>query len=85
MDRRSFIASSAAVGVSLVSGYKTPKIHAAKIPQQKPFNLKYAPSIGSFQKHAGSDIGTESGREKMKTGLSALVHIFTTNGDNLYS
>jgi hydroxypyruvate isomerase len=56
MDRRSFIASSIAAGASLAAGIYPLTAKAAKKPSHKPFNLKYAPSIGSFSHHAGKDM-----------------------------
>lgn len=56
MDRRSFIASGITAGVSLAAGVNPITAKAAQKPSQKPFNLKYAPSLNSFWRHAGKDM-----------------------------
>ena len=55
MDRRSFIAASAAAGVSLGTIINPSTSQAAEKPSRKPFNLKYAPHFGMFGHHAGKD------------------------------
>lgn len=56
MDRRSFMASGIAAGVSLAAGINPVTAKAAKKTSQKSFNLKYAPSVNSFWNHAGKDM-----------------------------
>ncbi len=55
MDRRSFIASGIAAGVTMNSVSSTSTAKETSKPAVKGFKLKYAPSLGSFKHHAGKD------------------------------
>ena len=52
ISRRNFMASAAATAVAISAGTST--LRAAQ--SSKKFKLKYAPSLGMFQQHAGKDL-----------------------------
>jgi hydroxypyruvate isomerase len=54
MDRRSFIATGAAVATGALIGAKSASAAESKV--KNPFKLKYAPHFGMFQNSAGKDL-----------------------------
>jgi len=55
MNRRSFLASSLAAGSVVSSAFSVSTAGGAEPDAAAPFKLKYAPDLGRFKHHAGSD------------------------------
>ena len=56
MNRRSFLTTGLAAGaVALAAGNRQAEAQQSQVPASSRFKLKYAPSFGMFEHHAGGD------------------------------
>jgi hydroxypyruvate isomerase len=72
MDRRSFLGASVAVGAGLLAAGSMAMAQAPSEGAKKKFKLKYAPTFGMFEEHAGKDPVAQL-RFMAESGFSALL------------
>lgn len=70
MDRRSFLGAGAMIGAGLLVAPSSAVLHAQEA--NKKFKLKYAPTFGMFENHAGKDL-IDQLRFMADSGFSALL------------
>jgi hydroxypyruvate isomerase len=72
MDRRGFLGASVAAGAGLLASVSAARAQAPAEEVKKKFKLKYAPTFGAFEAHAGKDLVAQL-RFMADAGFSALL------------